>query len=1073
MARTTDVKVRATWDDDASRDADRTFENIKRETKATERQAKQATSAFQGLGTAIAAFASVEVLRRIALFTGEIDRLASKTAAVSSAFRKMATDSGANPASLFQQIQTASKGTLSNMQAMIVANTALSSGIEPLYKNLGSIIENVRAVSTSLGRDATVDIERVISAINKQEQELLDELGIVARADTAFKSYAASVGKSASALSDLEKRTAFANLVIDQLKEKAEAVGNPIDEAADSTARLAAAWENLKATMGGEGGNGAGFMDWAASALSSFGEVVEQENSRLSKDRNAAKEWLAQQRMVRDYDESRTGQLTKRLTDLEGSNKGSMFDMGRTQIDNARKELIQHLNMNPVGPRKAADFTKLQGLMVPGFSGFGNDPGLVGRDLQAGINTMRGRQATDNAALMGRLGGGPSLGSFGGFGGSAGTLPRGIQGQQDQAAQILAAEQERIDAAALERKKLAVEADRQTARAEQNLFVERMKNARATAQFGDLIGRINPKMGGLVSSFATMQAQFATGDMFGMAITGVNGVIDALSGSTDAHADYIEVLRRTSENLRAGRAAGQDYLERAFGETDDFKAASNKIKDVFSRALEIAVGESNGNTVAGARNLFTGLSSQNYGSGFLGGAIDDQYGDGGMGQFIADFRTRFGDDAELVDVAAQLLSDGLSDAGEAAGKLAAELDPLNRAIAIEFDGREMALRRSAQGAFAAAGADPAEQAKVFASLKDSIANLSRTESARIRRANDTALISGGGGGSPAPKSAGGGTSGVSDPYSLVIDTGNMPPPTIDLSGDGLQIWKHEIDEWTDILYGEVIDGRKQLEIDLGGDRLKIWKKNIDEWSDILYGEVFDGRKPLEINLDGDRLKIWKKNIDEWTDILYGEVFDGRKPLEINLDGDRLKIWKKNIDEWTDILYGEVFDGRKALSINLNADGAVNINRKMLDDWSDLFTGPFISGEPPKPLRYDFNQDGFVDIKRYELNRFDQVFSGSMVTPNQSAAIPVSDAFSLTLDGATPTSIDFQYLADWGFFNVSPAKVKISDIIDLDASGFLDLIQDAVNRLGRDRRIGTSGGGGGLTVSNPFGAGYAG
>jgi len=540
-----------------------------------------------------------------------------------------------------------------------------------------------------------------------------------------------------------------------------------------------------------------------------------------------------------------------------------------------------------------------------------------------------------------------------------------------------------------------------------------------------------------MNSFATMQAQFATGDMFGMAITGVNGVIDALSGSTDAHADYIEVLRRTTENLRAGRSAGQDYLERAFGETDDFKAASNKIKDVFSRALEIAVGESGGNTVAGARNLFTGLSAQNYGSGFLGGAIDDQY-DGGMGQFIADFRTRFGDDAKLVDVAAELLSDGLSDAGEAAGKLAAELDPLNRAIAIEFDGREMALRRSAQGAFAAAGADPAEQAKVFASLKDSIANLSRTESARIRRANDTALISGGGGGgSPAQKSAGGGTSGVSDPYSLVIDTGNMPPPTVDLSGDGLQIWKHEIDEWTDILYGEVIDGRK----------------------------------PLEINLDTDRFKIWKHEIDEWSDLLYGEVFDGRKPLEINLDTDRLKIWKKNIDEWTDLLYGEVFDGRKSLSINLNADGAVDISRKMLDDWSDLFTGPFISGEPPAPLRYDFNQDGFVDIKRYELNRFDQVFSGSMVTPNQSARIPVSDAFSLTLDGATPTSIDFQYLADWGFFNVSPAKVKISEIIDLDASGFLDLIQDAVNRLGRDRKIGGSTGGGMATARPAAGYGH--
>jgi hypothetical protein len=563
-----------------------------------------------------------------------------------------------------------------------------------------------------------------------------------------------------------------------------------------------------------------------------------------------------------------------------------------------------------------------------------------------------------------------------------------------------------------------------------------------------------------------------------MAVTGITAVVDAFSSGGDALADTAERVARAEARMKTGHSAGRDYVETVYGDTDAFKAQTKRIRDVFNRSLGLS--QDGVGPAMGAQAFFNDLGTFDFQSVNLRKAIAEstigessEYGH--ADDFFSEFSFRFGDDAVLVDVAAQLLSDGLSDAGEAAGKLAAELDPLNRAIAIEFDGREMALRRSAQGAFAAAGADPAEQAKVFASLKDSIADLSRTESARIRRANDTALISGGGGGSPAPVSAGGGTSGVSDPYSLVIDTGNMPPPTIDLSGDGLQIWKHEIDEWTDILYGEVIDGRKQLEIDLGGDRLKIWKKNIGEWSDILYGEVFDGRKPLEINLDGDRLKIWKKNIDEWSDILYGEVFDGRKPLEINLDGDRLKIWKKNIDEWTDILYGEVFDGRKALSINLNADGAVNINRKMLDDWSDLFTGPFISGEPPKPLRYDFNQDGFVDVKRYKLDNFGDVFAGNMVGQASAATIPISNAFSLTLEGSAPTTIDFQYLADWGFFNVSPAKVKISEgYYRPRRVGFSRPHTRRRQPLGPRptyRHIGQRRCG--LTVSNPFGAGYAG
>ena len=221
-----------------------------------------------GAGLGIAAGAAI-------LLVGDFAQLAERAKVMRESFERMAESRGSNPVQLMEEISEATRGTLDQIKALTVANTALSSGIEPLYKNLGQIIRDTRSVSTALGRNASQDIERVISAINKQEQELLDELGIVARAETAYKAYAAQLGTTASKLDDLQKRTAFANLVIGQLREKAEAVGDPIDRVADGSARFNTAWVALKLTLGGMVETG-GVLDKLASGIEAVNEAVKE-----------------------------------------------------------------------------------------------------------------------------------------------------------------------------------------------------------------------------------------------------------------------------------------------------------------------------------------------------------------------------------------------------------------------------------------------------------------------------------------------------------------------------------------------------------------------------------------------------------------------------------------------------------------------------------------------------------------------------------------------------------------------------------------------------------------------------
>ena len=94
--------------------------------------------------------------------------------------------------------------------------TAAGLSTQQLTK-LGTAAKDVSAV---LGRDVTDSFNRLIRGVTKAEPELLDELGIILRLDTASENYARTLGKSAKSLSTFEKSQAVANEVLAQAEDK-------------------------------------------------------------------------------------------------------------------------------------------------------------------------------------------------------------------------------------------------------------------------------------------------------------------------------------------------------------------------------------------------------------------------------------------------------------------------------------------------------------------------------------------------------------------------------------------------------------------------------------------------------------------------------------------------------------------------------------------------------------------------------------------------------------------------------------------------------------------------------------
>ena len=147
--------------------------------------------------------------------------------------------SGKNLGSLSKQLVDATEGAISLKDAMTTVATASSAGIKT--DQIKDIAIVASKASQALGVNMADAISRLSRGITKIEPELLDELGIFVKVDEATTKYALSVGKTTAALSDFEKRQAFANAVIDEGKKKFAAIetsANPYDKLLASVSNL-------------------------------------------------------------------------------------------------------------------------------------------------------------------------------------------------------------------------------------------------------------------------------------------------------------------------------------------------------------------------------------------------------------------------------------------------------------------------------------------------------------------------------------------------------------------------------------------------------------------------------------------------------------------------------------------------------------------------------------------------------------------------------------------------------------------------------------------------------------------
>lgn len=147
----------------------------------------------------------------------------------------------------------ATRGVVEDFELMKATNMATSLQAVKSAEDLRKLMFAGRTMARVIGIDATRGVNDLTIALARGSTRVLDNIGVILKVEQAQRLYAQQLGKTTDALTEKEKREAFAVIGLQKAYERALQFGDAEDSAAERTARLNANLANqareLKATM--------------------------------------------------------------------------------------------------------------------------------------------------------------------------------------------------------------------------------------------------------------------------------------------------------------------------------------------------------------------------------------------------------------------------------------------------------------------------------------------------------------------------------------------------------------------------------------------------------------------------------------------------------------------------------------------------------------------------------------------------------------------------------------------------------------------------------------------------------
>lgn len=153
-------------------------------------------------------------------------------------------------AGYIEAIQSASGGTISEVDALAIANRALSFGVVKTTDDMEKLVTTSIGLGRAQGLDSVQAVSDFTTALSRNSPMILDNLGLTLKMSEAYTTYADMLGKPVESLTDLEKSEAFRSVALMKGVGLVEEMGGVQGDSASSMEQLNAMFTDAKTLIG-------------------------------------------------------------------------------------------------------------------------------------------------------------------------------------------------------------------------------------------------------------------------------------------------------------------------------------------------------------------------------------------------------------------------------------------------------------------------------------------------------------------------------------------------------------------------------------------------------------------------------------------------------------------------------------------------------------------------------------------------------------------------------------------------------------------------------------------------------
>jgi len=174
---------------------------------------------------------------------------ASKIESMGRAFNTLIGSTEGSRSSL-EKLKNATNDTMSEFDLFQQANNAMVLGVSKNSDEMAEMFDIAQRLGRALGRDTASSVESLVTGIGRQSRLMLDNIGIIVKADEAYESYAKQLGINVEQLTDAEKKQAFLQATMESARAKVKTLGAETLTTQDVYDKLSSASSDLASATG-------------------------------------------------------------------------------------------------------------------------------------------------------------------------------------------------------------------------------------------------------------------------------------------------------------------------------------------------------------------------------------------------------------------------------------------------------------------------------------------------------------------------------------------------------------------------------------------------------------------------------------------------------------------------------------------------------------------------------------------------------------------------------------------------------------------------------------------------------